>query len=387
MELSNSRGQKSFSGRREALLRKRQAIDKEIAAFAAQKEEEYKQFEDSITSGAEADIVPSEIDPALTPELRNLQALRNGGPANEDLEGDDINTQSRTARSIERDDELEKVFGPSFLPLLEKVPRESSRLSAETGSNIRHDIARKNEGGCSTLATLPTSPLPLLSPLRSVSFSAPQGKPIHRRRSSSRSDISVGSLRSSLRDPQQPRSPKRVLFSIDNVVVSPSTSPFQERPTRSHSLPVRAGSAPQSLVVDVRASKFTKDTRGSSRWQKVVPATSIQDIVPPSLSGARANRQRIVSYASDITSNPAQGPLDFTAGDDFENVDIEEDVFGFDDRVNAKKPASTSKFDLDEDFGSDEDRVGDDGITSTSPHAGSLPIEIKWPIRPDPRKV
>ena len=388
MELSSPRAKVSVTGRREALLWKRQAIDKEIAAFAAQKEEEYRQFEEEVISGAEAEPAPLENGPGVTVRDRNLQVLREDKPAHIDFRDGDISTQNQSTRPIERDDALEQVFGPSFLPFLEKKSQGPELLSAEVQSNSRHDVTQKKDAsGYSTSATLPTRPPLLCSLPRSVSASAPKEEPTYRRRSSSRSDISVGSLRSSLRDPQQTRSPKRVLFSIDNVVVSPSTSPIQERPPKSRSLPVRVSSAPQSFGVDIKASEVGKETKGSSGWQKVASATPARNTNPSSLSGSQANGQRIISYASNMAPQPGQGASALANGDDFESVDIEEDVFGFDDQVAAKKPTSTLKFDLEEDFGSDEDRVNENGITSTSPHAGSLPIEIRWPMRSDPRKA
>lgn len=68
--------------------------------------------------------------------------------------------------------------------------------------------------------------------------------------------------------------------------------------------------------------------------------------------------------------------------DDFESVTYEDDLFTFDEDVRLRVPDDTEKG--GNDFESeDEDGGKAKAITSSSPHAGSLPIEIKWPVRRD----
>lgn len=378
MTLNSPKAHLPVQAKGEALLRKRQEIDEEVAAFRAQKEEEYKRFEEEIESGGTL------RDRELHGGLGDKPVLNDGGYVG-------INTQGRTAHSKERDDELEKVFGPSFLPLLEKMPQESSQLSAEGRSRLHHNSGQQEEEiGYPVSIALPSTSLPA-SPLQDSSNlnsnHTLEGTPVHHRRtSSSRSDVSAGSLRSSLRDPQQPRSPKRVLFTIDDVVVSPSTSPIQERSSKGHSLPVHESRLSQGLGIGSQSKETMKDTGGSRVRTKVMSGNPLRNFPSSPLSGYRANGQRMISFASDAAAMSIPNTSTSIEGDDFESVDIEEDVFGFDDQSAAKKHAHVFKFDLEEDFGSDEDHGKENDVTSTSPHAGSLPIEIKWPLRPDPRK-
>ena len=371
--------------KREALLQKRQALEREIAAFKAEKEEEYKRFEEELNNSAETPHVASEATQAAfggaattEPSLDLLDQIETELPI------DTAIPQLKAAWTSNDDEELQRVFGPSFLPLLEKVPDENDRPPAANQGLPRVDTSSPvHEAPYSQSATLPATRFLPASPTqpapRPISASAPKEAPSHRRRSSTRSDISVSSLRSSIRDPQQPRSPKRVLFSIDNEVVSPSSSPLRERSSKGHPLPLRVRTVPQGLEADRSIANGTAREQHTS-------TSSRQHGIALGLARATAKEQRIISYSGLGATKPRHGLPMFTTGDDFENVSIEDDVFGFDEEVKTNKPTLSAKLDLEENFGTDEDHDDVEDITSSSPHAGSLPIEIKWPLRPDPRK-
>ena len=369
----------------EALLQKRQALEREIAAFKAEKEEEYMRFEEELNNTVDTPHVASEASRASSGEAATTEpSLDLLDQIETELPIDTAIPQLQAVWKVNDDEELQRVFGPSFLPLLEKVPDESDRPPAANQGLHRVDTSSPvHEAPYSQSATLPATRFLPASPsqtaTRPISASAPKEAPSHRRRSSTRSDISVSSLRSSMRDPQQPRSPKRVLFSIDNVVVSPSSSPLRERSSKGHSLPLRTKTAPQGLRVDMSMANDT--TREPNTW-----TSSRQHGIALGLARATAKEQRIISYSDLGATKPKHGSAMFTTGDDFEDVSIEDDVFGFDEEVKTKRPTLSAKLDLEEEFGTDEDHDDVEDMTSSSPHAGSLPIEIKWPLRPDPRK-
>jgi len=73
-----------------------------------------------------------------------------------------------------------------------------------------------------------------------------------------------------------------------------------------------------------------------------------------------------------------------TIANDFEDMGPDEDVlFSFDEDSNHN--GEHANFD-DDDIDEGPDLDDDTEPTTTSPHSGSLPIEIKWPARKDPRK-
>ena len=241
-----------------ALDQKRRMLDLEIERFVAMKEDEYKQFEKQLRSPTKSErgfdcsspehverntgiqnstskldrseqpsYPVSNRDPSTNhsdPPLRSLTPL--SYPSNLALSPSKDNSRppiSETATTPRnRPPSLQGISTPTYLPLLDANPR-SPRVLTPQSSPLSTEVP------LSSSATLPATVFsPLISPSQNppISSSAPRPDSFRNRRSSSRSDIS---LRSSMRGPKSPRSPKHVLFSIDNVVMSPSTSPETER--------------------------------------------------------------------------------------------------------------------------------------------------------------
>ena len=94
-----------------------------------------------------------------------------------------------------------------------------------------------------------------------------------------------------------------------------------------------------------------------------------------------------MTFGNAVESNlPKDAP--FAGGaDDFEHLE-NDDLFIFDEdigRRSKKKHQETDPEDeYDDNMGVDE-KDSKDSLTASSPHAGSLPIEIKWPGRREDR--
>ena len=231
--------------------------------------------------------------------------------------------------------------------------------------------------------THPPMASPPLQPARPLSSSVPPEKPLHHRSDSSRSDNSVASLRSSLRDPKQPRSPKRVLFSIDDTLVSPSTSPVAQRSnSRSITKPadftgVAGGFEKFEVVRNQNGSDLAVDNKHKTNG------------VVPSSAGVQADgwTTSLLTFSRTAESKSSKTPPSAGGVDDFEHLDSD-DLFTFDEdmgRTSESKPQEPGLGDeYEEDVELDEGK-GKDSLTGSSPHAGSLPIEIKWPGRREDR--
>ncbi|KAL8996195.1 MAG: hypothetical protein Q9188_006621 [Gyalolechia gomerana] len=236
---------------------------------------------------------------------------------------------------------------------------QSGRQGQESDSNNAPTVS-------GSALSIPTSP-------RHLSSNDPRKMSMSARRSSSRSDTSVSSLRSSIRDPKQTRSPKRVLFSIDNVVVSPSTSPTLQRKINASR---KSGSdqfqAPATMS-ETYSSSWRRDPSGQSS------KTALTNI--PTTSGHVNGSNKAHHPAAQIrrlSTSPSMG------GDGFEHIRAEEDddlfPFGEDLRYQDQEPQED-----EEELRDKELQNAHKDLPTSSPHAGSLPIEIKWPGRKDPR--
>lgn len=259
-----------------ALGEKRREKDRLIAEFTAAKEKEYTEFEQSLrsdhqdadyqkispsplkfegkdhrtlnsTNGDEKRIskVASELGAGARAELMTHREQSRSIVSLPDRASQETGSLSRhrsdalgTVGFHEREEEFRGLFTPSYLPLLGSSPQNHKNgphrdsLAVSTAADQRTTLLRDSATTLSSSATFPTSGFSTsTSPriFRQFSASVPGEQMSHHGRSSSHSEISISSLRSSLRDPRQPHSPKRVLFSIDNVVVSPSTSPIAQR--------------------------------------------------------------------------------------------------------------------------------------------------------------
>ncbi|CAF9913709.1 MAG: hypothetical protein HETSPECPRED_001635 [Heterodermia speciosa] len=401
----------------QVLQQKRAQLEQEIADFTTKKVDEFRSFEQEYlqafrnergltgrdngvlcpeTNGQPLDEVPRTRKTALSLSSNLERPSQEDGDENvATVDEQDGSNHTRTMPSLsklpqygeglsfsqrhERESEFKGLFTPPYLPLLSNQGIDSNPGSGERRqcSEDKPSLTRsqQNTASLSSSATLPgphvgfsQSP----SPARPLSASVPK-QPDHHRRASSRSDISLTSLRSSLRDPKQPRSPKRVLFSLDNLVVSPSTSPAAQR------------------------SKMGENTVHSTTLNVPRPLGSFGPIAIEGLGGNSLNtlQDRKVQQARTFTgdgtnfgnnavasaSTTSVGKIDMSpiiGGDDFETIDADEELFTFDEDMNSGQAEVEANSDAD-DPGSEDDEQNGEALIASSPHAGSLPIEIKWP--------
>ena len=406
------------------LQQKREQLEQEIADFARRKEDEYKSFEQQYLSGIPNDDrfagngigtrsigmsgklrdqdhilqeksakrgTPAE-DAALRPNAGET-ATREVQATSKETMGDTRSYEEGSGRDAlsfaqrnEREPECKVLFTPMHLPLLggheqgASVGYAQDRRHSGIEQSISMDQQRASSNkqqttlSLSSSATFPSDHMRSSgSPpsVRSLSASVPK-KPSHHRSLSSRSDISITSLRSSLRDPKQPRSPKRVLFSLDNGVVSPSTSPIAKRTQPCQNvIPVETLSAPQLLGSSGPAAT------GSSRSANNASASSNLMSNDSSVNGI--TNGKIDSSSSFIKGSGIADASSLIAGDDFERIDTDEELFAFDEDIDNADADAEIQMNMEDDIGSEEEEQDGQPLTASSPHAGSLPIEIKWP--------
>ena len=410
----------------EALERKRRQLDQEIAQFRAEKEHDYSVFErrlrDKSKENGVQDAPQSQRKRGRSKQKNDAAGAGstqkeganwvqresgNGNTFQKSLgeEAEDPFAAVRSSPNPEgsagssgrftealhkREKEFQGLFTPSYLPLVEDTPGnggsrskeqlEPPRLNSEDIPAARHNSSAMLSSSAET--THPPMTSPPLQPARPLSSSVPPEKPLHHRSDSSRSDNSVASLRSSLRDPKQPRSPKRVLFSIDDTLVSPSTSPVAQRSNSklitnpADAIDVAGGFEKFEVVRNQNGSGLTVDkseTNGADSASAGVQADG--------WTASLLTFGRTAGSKSSNTSPSAGG------ADDFEHLDSD-DLFTFDEdmgRIGESKPQEPDPGDeYDEDLEVDE-KKGKDSLAGSSPHAGSLPIEIKWPGRREDR--
>ena len=409
----------------EALEKKKRQLDREIAEFKAEKEHDYRVFERKLRGKSkehdphglsriqrkrgrskQKDAVAG-TDPLQQEETYDVQQdLANEkssqqGPATEteDLSattrsktspGGSAGPPDRLADSLHREEDVRGVLTPSFISLMGETSADQRRKSQEhlqppffdpgDLSVARHIASAMFSSSAET--THPPMKSPPLPPARPLSSSVPPEKPLHHRRDSSRSDASIASLRSSLRDPKQPRSPKRVLFSIDDTLVSPSTSPIAQRsksviPTVPADLVDANGGFEQFEVVrnqngdypTVNKSERTGFSIGSSN----VPVNSWT--------------ASLLTFGRAADSVPSKATPSATGADDFEHLESD-DLFTFDEDMGRTGKGKTQEAGLHDEYDENvevDEKNSNDPLTASSPHAGSLPIEIKWPGRREGR--
>ena len=408
----------------ELLRQKREQLEQEIAEFASRKEDEYRSFERQYLLGVQKEdglASPGEDTPAsetldkLRDHDQSSQDVGQSGTGNEGTAlgiGDDgivskdCRFKSDEQRDVsspghdsergvlrfshrhERELEFQGLFTPNFLPLLggqEKgasLQNHQGRRHSENEQPIpsTHQKAsgsnQQSTASLSSSATFPSDHMrssPSPPSARPLSASVPR-QPSHHRRSSSRSDLSITSLRSSLRDPKQPRSPKRVLFSLENGVVSPSTSPIAQRSKPGqNAMQAATFKTPQPL------GSFGPAALGNSSV-----AQSTSHITNPQLSSNPVNgltNGKIDSKSSFRRPSGFANTTPAIAGDDLERTNGEEELFAFDEDIGSVDEDTGTTTQMEDDIGSEEDETN-----GQSPHAGSLPIEIKWPPRLRPQR-
>jgi len=399
----------------EDLDRKRKQLDLEIAEFKANKDEEYRLFEQqfgAVRAAQDRRDVGDDTGKSLEERGRHLEqesslgeaVLENGstGKIQNGSDGGGIDSQPQISylsdvtnvqkdplvgsflHAHEREEEFRGLFTPSYLPLLENIPQGQRRGSREAHlsplfnthepSTTSHNTAQ----GFSSSATLPTSSFnasPPPPPARPLAASVPHGEDLHERR-----DNSIASLRSSMRDPKASRSPKRVLFSIDDVVVSPSTSPVAQRSNKGlSSKTVRLFDMPPISQKDDNARNGKYQGYRVMDWETNLSTTSEKygsHGVPPS---AIPNGRPSVSTTL-TQPQPAGNDSPSTGGEEFEHVNDEDELFTFDEDIDLGD-FEDQKENGDGDPRSDEEEDRKEEIPESSPHAGSLPIEIRWPVK------
>lgn len=416
----------------DVLEQKRKQLEQEVADFRIQKENEYRTFEwqlledirgvtahtagqrensglPTITSSRKHPnhqrILLTNTTEETKQHTENISESHHGSkdiaqvdakqPVLTDSDGlrDIMAGSPNRTRSHEREQEFQGLFTPSYLPLLDSKaklelksddagkPNQGASDSMSLGSREDSRTSDRVQANStySSSASFPNSHLRSSlspTPARPLSASVPR-QPVHQRTSSSRSDTSLASLRSSLRDPNQPRSPKRVLFSIDNLVVSPSTSPLMKRTSaESEAPPSDLGRASEAATNSIHADRRSDD----SFWD-VFPWTTAKSDDKPSY-GFVPGKPAKLSALTPLRSMTNFSPL--IGGDDFDRIDADDELFAFDEDIGADEQACEQKEKPKDAFESDEEEGSSDALPTSSPHAGSLPIEIKWPSRMRP---
>ena len=399
----------------EALDQKRKQLDLEIAEFKTRKDEEYRVFEKKLRGTGDEKDTRNEAERTgkSSQERGRLQtrgssqsagAQDNGWTSKlRDGFGDDsVHDHSQSSHILnapngqkdpvvgsflnehEREKEFRGLFTPSYLPLLETTSQGQQRDSGEGVPSpllMPQDSSTSSRNaaqGFSSSATLPT-------PSFNISPPPPAARPLaasvpHRQELRERRDSSIASLRSSMRDPKTPRSPKRVLFSIDDVVVSPSTSPIAKRLNEGiSSKTMRPFDMPTAFTRSSSMRNGKYEGYHVMDWTRSLPINS-------GTFGSNSNSPFSIPsgrpLGSTATSQPRQASNDspLTAGEEFEHVNSEDELFAFDEDLQMEDLEDEEE-NPEGDIRSDDEEDSKDAIPESSPHAGSLPIEIRWPVR------
>lgn len=298
----------------------------------------------------------------------------------------------------EREVEFQGLFTPTFLPLLSGGHQETVGEAVGDKSVKQPSLIVDNKATQPLDAQCQCNPASTIAPIygsepltpanpRHLSSSDPRKVSMSERRSSSRSDTSVRSLRSSLRDAKQPRSPKKVLFSIDNVVVSPSTSPTLQR---------RIAAGNKSDIIEVVSKLDAPDMVVGKADKDFDPYAWRRDAGSQSTKSALTNIPYTNGHAngSSRPQHPAAqigvgGTSPSMGGDGFEHIrggEEDDELFAFDEDISYRDRSGFVDGEArEEEVEADGLDTGSEELPTNSPHAGSLPIEIRWPARKDPR--
>ena len=410
----------------EALERKMRQLDQDIAEFKMEKEHEYRVFERRLRGRSKENdaqdapqsqrkrgrskqkSVTAEAGTLQKDETKDVQReLDNGKPGQEGPgpEGKDLFTMTRFKsspggspgppdRSTEslhaRGRDSDRVSTPNYLPLLGDTSANHGSRSKEIVQTLLFSSRDRFPAIYSSSAVFSSSaetvhPLmtsPPLPPARPLSSSVPPEKPLHHRSDSSRSDASIASLRSSLRDPKQTRSPKRVLFSIDDTLVSPSTSPIAQR-SKSETPAKPADS------VDATGNFENLEVVRNQNGIGTATKRSESNSVGSSSSSASANNwtTKLLTFGRAAELNFLKASPSESGAEDFEHLESD-DLFTFDEDLGRTGKSQSQDTDIKDEYDEDmevDEKKHDDPFIASSPHAGSLPIEIKWPGRREGR--
>ena len=360
----------------EVLHRKRQSLDLEIEEYKALKEEEFRKYEAEIrhvlqeqeVNGATEEKARDETivshghiaKDIATGSRRNSdekshtgtmhQRLRSENGVKTERQDDSITTQQPAAStdiplvtpSHERELDFHGIFTPKYLPLLDNPNRYSRQAIAKPSppsSPISTDTHRGRHEPSTPLSSSASLPATVYDPLRSppqtpkLSNSAPRPRLLGQRRSSSRSDSSITSLRSSLRQPKSPRSPKHVLFAIDNTVLSPSTSPVAHRPNRNPPISFSRLSDMPKPTAEHKDSAAERKSNGTPSGHPVHTKSPGTRLTGQALSYPVKSYQQLVEPTTQIATS---------GNEDFEDLGPQEDaLFSFDEDVHVDDDEST----------------------------------------------
>ena len=411
---------------REAIDKKKRQQEKEIEDYKAQKERELKHYEQELikeTLEREDDISKNTTDngeamsrehQAQSPAIKDFgevdgfrDTIKSDSSRTRDVGSIETATieslvASSETPSVNIQDEVREEKGdvtPRVLPSInaERLEERSIQLDA---------TARDNASYLSSSAidkpALPHPSFPDLESLQEpLSSSAPlldDSRSTHYRSDSSASNISITSLRSSMRDPKQPKSPKRVQFSLGNDVVSPSTSPVVTRKSVSRDAGMNGGESVENVLdwgkKPRRKKKNRRKERGSGTdGEEDLPrGRQVKDgLEDLGLSERRGFVSLVEGWTQSIPMAiapiPASTATMASKTDGFgKNKRIDDDdLFTFDEDLDTgTTKSSTNATSADENlFDEEDDDPSKNQLHGTSPHAGSLPIEIKFPERRD----
>lgn len=335
-----SRDVSSKDGVAEALKSKRRSLDQEIDDFKVRKDEEFRRYEEELrreatagptqqgSGGTASNGMQTTVERASRTRSKHSKPESNPASAFESISScrrDDLSnfnsyqpaTPPLTSASTkapnhldgERELELRSLFTPSYLSFFE------SRSTNNPGStSISHNTFADRPTPFIALSSIHThrqhlrhsATSPLSSSLTTLpstiynSTSAPQSSSAPRPQlAESRASSSPLSrnLRSSLRSPERPpREPKHVLFSIDNMVMSPSSSPLVKRDS--------AG------ATELRKKKGNKGgDSGSGRGSASMDVEEIQGAGAEGVvEGSRRRRKKKTSSAVEELSSTTEQP-------------------------------------------------------------------------------
>ena len=428
-------------GGQEQILRqlenKRRQLDYEIEEFKKQKEAEYKKFERRLrkeharnTQGdlngqTQEDGDPQSQSDAKLREPRSSDTCGRKRPKSHPEASNPESTNQAGSPAFggspgppkenrHRGREWEGVFTPSYLSLIDGERDTPSHAHSTNSPTIHLSSSASPHRHRNFLPILsPTTPQPLSSsaPPHSPTLSV---HPHHQRSDSSNSIASVSSLRSSMKDPKTPKSPKRVLFSIeDGKVVSPSSSPTVSRKSGDGGEGGRLESEAVEGVMDLgkrsarggkkktrRKERGPRDEGERGRERVTEEGDVAEEKEKGKVTEGKEGRKDAGEVAMDSwtksvpdrlgdesAANGVEGPLTQTSPPkDFADVGGDgDDLFTFDEHMDTVdkgkgKPVDEAgaAFEIDDE---DESAGGEPIATGNSPHAGSLPIEIRWPQR------
>ena len=389
----------------DALENKRRQLNEQVEEFKTQKKEEYLEYERQLRCiYADEDSGGHQLQGRKLDNEDDIKRKASHQPRNNSAR--QAARRSRTARETlsqafggfpgppntgskhSHDKDFEGLFTPEYLGWINGDnlrPHRQLLTDAKTGAGVQLSSSDTSN---------PANP-PIAPP--SLSSSAPTDSPTitHRRSDSSNSLLSVSSLRSSMKDPNTPKSSKRVLFSIEDGVVSPSTSPTISRKSTAEQGGF-AGEENEVLdsIFDLgrkakRKKNRRKDRGGEDIRGRQIARKELEDLGTSEGRGYTNfadgwSRSIPTPRGLDISANkPASLRSLDNVVDGFEKVEIgdEDDVFVFDEDLDVQKEEKSDQApskDLD-----DVEETAKESLTGSSPHAGSLPIEIKWPGRRD----